>query len=273
MPTPGPDFTAIKQRQQQIWSEGDFSLVAVPLVVVSEHLCEAIDLRAGQRVLDIACGSGNTAIAAARRNTTVVGIDYVPALLDRARERALSEGVAIEVQEGDAEALAFPEAACDVVLSTFGVMFAPDQARAAAELLRVCRPGGRIGLANWTPEGKIGEMFRLVAKVNPPPPGVQPPMLWGTEEHLRELLGDGIADLHTDRRTFFMRYRSPAHWLEFHRANFGPMHHAFGQLDTVGQQLLADEVTDWLTASNTATDGTLVLPCEYLEIVATRRQG
>ncbi len=273
MTTPGPDFTAIKQRQQQIWSEGDFSLVAVPLVVVSEHLCEAVDLRAGQRVLDIACGSGNTAIAAARRNTNVVGIDYVPFLLERARERAQAERVAIDVQDGDAEALDFPDASFEVVLSTFGVMFAPDHGKAAAELLRVCRPGGRIGLANWTPEGKIGEMFRLVAKVNPPPPGVQPPMLWGTEAHLRELMGDGIEDLRTERRMFFMRYRSPEHWLEFHRAHFGPMHHAFGQLDAAGQQHLADEVIDWITASNTATDGTLVLPCEYLEIVATRGQG
>lgn len=268
----GPDFTAVKQRQQQVWSKGDFSLVAIPLVVISENLCEAADLRAGQRVLDVACGSGNTAIAAARRNTTVTGIDYVPALLDRARERAQAERVDIDFQEGDAETLAFPDNAFDVVLSTFGVMFAPDHAKAAAELVRVCRPGGTIGLANWTPEGKVGEMFRLVAKTNPPPPGLQPPIRWGTEAYLRELLGDGIVDLRTNRHTYVMRYRSSQHWLDFHRSHFGPIHHAFDQLDTGGQQRLAEEILDWLDASNTATDGTLVLPCEYLEVIATRRQ-
>lgn len=265
-----PDFEAVKQRQQQLWSEGDYCLVAIPLVVVSETLCEAVDLRAGQRVLDVACGSGNTTIAAARRNTTSVGIDYVPYLLERAHERAQAERLNVVFQEGDAEALPFADASFDVVLSTFGNMFAPDHRRSAAELLRVCRPGGRIALANWTPDGKIGEMFRLAASVNPPPSGVQPPILWGTEPHLRELLGDGISDLRLGRRTFFMRYRSPEHWLDFFRSNFGPIHHAFGQLDMDGQQRFAAEVIDWLKASNTATDGTLVLECEYLEVVATR---
>lgn len=266
-----PDFTTIKQRQQRVWSEGDFSLVAIPLVVVSENLCEAVDLRAGQRVLDVACGSGNTAIAAARRNTTVTGIDYVPALLDHARERAAAERVCIEFQEGDAEALKFPNGAFDVVLSTFGSMFAPDHRGAANEMLRVCRPGGSIGLANWTPEGKIGEMFRLVAGVSPPPPGVQPPMLWGTEEHVRKLLGDGISNFHMERRIFFMLHTSPEQWLDFFRTYFGPVNQAFGQLDPAGQQRFAAELLEWLAASNIATDGTLVIPCEYLEVVAVGR--
>ena len=195
----------------------------------------------------------------------------MPALLDRARERAKAERATIDFQDGDAEALAFPDGDFDAVLSTFGVMFAPDHGRAASELLRVCRPGGTIGLANWTPEGKIGELFRHVSKVFPPPKGVQSPMIWGTEEHLRELFGDGISELRIERRTFFMRYTSPEHWLDFHRTNFGPVHHAFGQLDPDGQQRFAAELLEWLWASNIATDGTLVLPCEYLEVVALRQ--
>jgi ubiquinone/menaquinone biosynthesis C-methylase UbiE len=271
MTTTHTDLAAVKQRQQQVWSAGDFSLVAIPLVVVSEHLCETVDLRAGQRVLDVACGSGNTAIAAARRNTSVDGIDYVPALLERARERAQAERIEIEFREGDAEALPFPDGAFDVVLSTFGNMFAPDHRRSAAELLRVCRPGGRIGLACWTPDGKIGEMFRLVTQVNPPPAGLQPPMLWGTEAHLRDLFGEAISDLQVTPRTFFMRYQSPEHWLEFHQTHFGPLHSAFGQLAPDDQQRFAKEMLQWLNASNIATDDTLVIPCDYLEIVATRR--
>lgn len=266
-----PDFAAIKQRQQQVWSEGDFSMVAVPLVVVSEQLCESVDLRAGQDVLDIACGSGNTAIAAARRNTTAVGIDYVPALLERGNERARAERLNVDFREGDAEALPFPDASFDTVLSTFGNMFAPDHRASANEILRVCRPGGRLGLANWTPEGKIGEMFRLASKVTPPPEGVQPPMLWGTEAHIHDLLGHAVSDLRMERRLFSMRYRSPDHWIDFHRAHFGPIHHAFERLDPDDQQVFSDELLAWLRDSNSASDGTLIVVCEYLEIVATRR--
>jgi SAM-dependent methyltransferase len=271
MTTTHTDLAAVKQRQQQVWSAGDFSLVAIPLVIVSEHLCETVDLRAGERVLDVACGSGNTAIAAARRNTNVTGIDYVPALLERARERAQAERIDVEFQEGDAEALPFPDDAFDVVLSTFGNMFAPDHRKSASELLRVCRPGGRIGLANWTPDGKIGEMFRLATQVTPPPEGVQPPMLWGTEKHLRDLFGEEISDLQVERRTWFTRYLSPERWLDFHRAHFGLIRTAFEQLAPDDQQRFAKEMLQWLNASNIATDGTFVLPCDYLEIVATRR--
>jgi SAM-dependent methyltransferase len=267
-----PDLSTIKQNQQKAWSAGDFSLVATPLVIVSETLCEAVDLRAGQRVLDIATGSGNTAIAAARRNTTVVGIDFVSALLDRARERAHAERLEITFQSGDAESLDFSDSAFDVVLSTFGVMFAPNHHRAAREMLRVTRPGGKIGLTCWTPEGRVGELFRLVSEFAPQPPGLQPPTLWGTEAHLRELLGVGVSDLRIERRHFVMRYRSPREWLGFFRTNFGPLHHAFGTLDTVGKQLLADKLTDWVTAANVSGDGTLIVPNEYLEIVATRRR-
>ncbi len=266
-----PDFGAIKQRQQQTWASGDFAVVATPMVIVGELLCEAVDLRAGSRVLDVACGSGPAALAAARRFCDVAGVDYVPALLERGRQRAAGEGVHVDFHEGDAERLPFPDASFDVVLSTFGVMFAPDQARATEELLRVCRPGGTIGLANWTPEGAIGELFAITSRQVPSPPGLMPPSRWGTEDGLHALLGDGISDLHVERRHFVFRYRSPHHWLEVFRQYFGPVMRAFAALDAQGQEAYAAELLDMLRRHNRADDGTLVLPAEYLEVVATRR--
>ena len=195
-----PELAAIKQRQQQAWAAGDFAVVGTGQQIVGEALCEAVDLRAGSRVLDVACGAGNTALAAARRFAEVVGVDYVPALLARGRERAAAERLPVAFQEGDAEALPFPDASFDVVLSTFGVMFAPDQAQAAAELLRVCRPGGTIGLANWTPEGFTGQSSAIRNRYAPPPPGLAPPGRWGTEDGVRALLGEGVADVRAERR-------------------------------------------------------------------------
>jgi ubiquinone/menaquinone biosynthesis C-methylase UbiE len=270
MSTATPDLAAVKGRQQQMWSAGDFSKVATPIVIVGERLCEAVDLSAGQRVLDVACGSGNTAIAAARRNCDVTGVDYVPALLARARERAAVEGLEIEFQEGDAEQLPVPDASFDVVLSTFGVMFAPDQQQAAAELLRVCKPGGRIGLANWTPEGRVGDMFRLTAKYVPPPPGLAPPVRWGTEQGLRDLFGTGISDLRITPQTFVMRSASADEWITFFRTYFGPIVTAFAALDEAGQQAFTSETRALLERHNHATDGTLKLASEYVEVVATR---
>src|SRR5881396_1462296 len=200
--TPKPDLRAVKQRQQQTWASGDFAVVAARIVLVAEQLCDTADLHAGWRVLDVATGSGNAAIAAARLACTAVGVDYVPALLERGRERAAAEGLEVELVEGDAEALPFADASFDAVTSVFGSMFAPDHARTAAELLRVCRPGGTIALASWTPEGFIGELFRTVGAHVPPPAGVASPLLWGTEAHLRELLGAGIASLEVAERTF-----------------------------------------------------------------------
>lgn len=271
MATPAPDFAAIKQRQQQTWASGDFSKVATPLVIVGEMLCEAVDLRAGNEVLDVACGSGTAALAAARRFCVVTGVDYVPALLERGRERAAAERMEIEFVEGDAEALPFDDASFDVVLSTFGVMFAPDHAKAAAELLRVCRPGGKIGLANWTPEGQVGEMFRLTSSYMPPPPGLIPPTRWGTEEGLRTLFGDGIGDLSIERRHFNFRSLSPEHWLAFFREFFGPVKRTFEALDEAGQEGYATDLVDMIRRSNRADDGTVVVASEYLEAVAVRR--
>jgi len=271
MSQPGPDFAAIKQRQQQTWAAGDFARVATSLVIVGETLCEAVDLRAGSRVLDVACGSGTAALAAARRFCDVTGVDYVPALLERGRERAAAERLEVEFVEGDAEALPFGDASFDVVLSTFGVMFAPDQARAAAELLRVCRPGGTIGLANWTPEGRSGQVFRIAARYVPPPPGLAPPTRWGTDEGLRTLIGDGIRDLSIERRNFVSRYRSPEHWLAFFREYFGPTKRAFEAIDAAARESLAADLLDLMRQANQADDGTLVASSEYLEVVATRR--
>lgn len=271
MSTSPPDFASIKQHQQRMWATGDYAAVATPLVVVSENLCEAADLRAGSRVLDIACGSGNTAIAAARRNCIVTGVDYVPELLERGRERATAERLHVDFETGDAEHLPFPNGSFDVVLSTFGTMFAPNQARAAGEMARVCRPGGKIGMANWTPESWIGTMFRIVSSYVPPPPHLQPPTRWGTATGLRELFGDGLADLAIEHRTFTFRYTSRDHWLDFFRTNFGPLITAYATLDPMAAQLLTDEIRDAAAAANRAKDGTFVVDSGYLEVVATRR--
>lgn len=265
------DFTAIKQRQQHIWAAGDFSRVATIQILVSELLCEAVDVRAGQTVLDVATGSGNTALAAARRWCEVAGIDYVPALLEHARQRAAVERLPITFREGDAENLPFPDASFDVVLSTFGAMFAPDQERTARELLRVCRPGGKIGMTNWTPDGFTGGIFRATSRYIPPPPGLKPPVLWGTEERLRELFGDGIAALRVTRRSCVVRYLSVQHWLEFFRTYFGPTLKAFEALDATGQENLTRDLLDVACHFNRSGDDTMVMPSDYLEVVATRR--
>ena len=266
---PTPDYAAVKGRQQKTWASGDFHAIASLIVPVSERLCDAADLRAGERVLDVATGSGNTAIAAARRLCHVTGIDYVPSLLERARTRAAAEGLPITFEEGDAEALPVPDASYDVVLSTFGSMFAPNQEQAARELLRVCRPGGRIGLANWTPEGWIGEMFRVTSRHVPPPAGLRPPTRWGTEEGLRELFGDGVASLSATRQSFVWRFESAEQYLDLFRSYYGPTLKAFESLDPAGQQALARDLIEAVGRYNRSDGGTLLVPAEYLEVVAT----
>jgi SAM-dependent methyltransferase len=265
------DFGPVKARQQKSWSAGDYAVIGATLVVMSEELCEAVDLHAGQAVLDVATGSGNTALAAARRFCEVTGIDYVPALLEDGRRRAAAERLPVTFQEGDAEHLPFADAAFDVVLSTAGVMFTPNQEQAASELLRVCRSGGKIGLANWTPTGFAGDLFRTIGKYVPPAPGLKPGTLWGTEERLRELFGEGIVSLQATRRDFNYRYRSVAHWMEVLGTYFGPIVTALQSLDVAGQQGLAQEIIGLLERYNRATDGTLVAPVEYLEAVAIKR--
>ncbi len=266
-----PGLAAIKARQQQTWATGDFAVVGSLILIVSEHLCEAVDLRAGWDVLDVATGSGNTALSAARRFCEVTGVDFVPALLERGRERAAAERLPVTFLDGDAEALPFPDATFDAVLSTFGVMFAPDQARAAAELLRVCRPGGKIGLANWTPDSLVGQHLPTLGRHVPSPPGLQPPTRWGTEAGLRDLFGDQISALQVERRTLLQRFRSPQHWLEIFRTYFGPVAVAFKAVGPQGEDALVRDLLALNERFNRSGDATLVLANDYLEVVAIRR--
>ena len=263
------DLAGIKERQRRAWASGDYAMFGAALLIMSELLCEAVDLRSGQRVLDVATGSGNTALAAARRFGEATGIDYVPALLERAQERAAAERLKVDFREGDAESIPFPDASFDVVLSTVGVMFAPDQERAAGELLRVCRPGGTVGLANWTPDGFAGELGSLFGSYLPFSPGLKPPVLWGTEERLRELLG-GDADLQITRRTFVFRYRSVRHYLEVLQTQLGPTRETLLALDPAKRENLVGDVVDLIGRFNRSGDETMVVPSDYLEVVVTR---
>ncbi|MGH3091883.1 MAG: class I SAM-dependent methyltransferase [Gaiellaceae bacterium] len=259
----------VKTRQQAVWTSGDYAAVAARIVIIAEELCEAADLRAGARVLDVAAGSGNATLAAARRGCEVVGIDYVPELLERGRLRADAEGLEVEFVAGDAEALQFEDASFDAVMSVLGVMFAPNQEQAAAELLRVCRPGGRIALASWTPDSFIAEMFRTVSAHAPQPPGLKPPALWGTEERLEELLGPGLQTLETRKRQFVFRYRSPDEFARFFARNYGPVTTVAARMDDGGETLVA-EIAD-IAARHNHEEGSLAVPSDYLEALAVRK--
>ncbi len=266
-----PDFAAIKNRQQATWASGDFAIIGTTLQIVGESLAEAADVRAGERVLDVAAGNGNATLAAAHRFADVTSTDYVPALLDKGRERARAEGLAVKFQVADAEQLPFEDGSFDVVLSTFGAMFTPEHDRAAREMLRVLRNGGRIGMANWTPEGFIGRLFEVVGAHVPPVAGLKSPALWGTEPHLVELFGSRAAQIHCERRHFNFRYRSAAHWLQVFRDYYGPTHKAFAALEEGAGQDLARDITALLEEMNIAGKASLVVPAEYLEIVITKR--
>jgi SAM-dependent methyltransferase len=264
------DLDAIKARQQTVWSSGDYAAVGCTLQIVGETLCEAVDLRSNQRVLDVAAGNGNATLAAARRFAEVVSTDYVGSLLEHGRRRAEADGLSVTFQEADVERLPFPDESFDVVLSTFGVMFTPNQEQAARELTRVCRRGGRIGLANWTPEGFIGRLFKVVGKYVPPAPGIKSPLLWGTKAHLQALFGSGAA-VTARSANFVFRYRSAEHWLRFFRDHYGPVLKAFQALEPDARARLEADIHALLGELNTARDGTLVIPGEYLEVVITRR--
>ncbi|NUO50107.1 MAG: methyltransferase domain-containing protein [Polyangiaceae bacterium] len=265
------DLVAIKARQKTTWASGDFAIIGTTLQIVGESLCEAIDLRSGERVLDVACGNGNATLAAARRWAHVTGTDYVPELLVKARKRAEAECLEVDLVEGDAEALPFADASFDVVLSTFGVMFAPNQVAAATELVRVCRPRGRIGLANWTPAGFIGELFGVVGRHVPPPKGVLPPSLWGKREHLAALFGDEIAKLEVTPKDFCFRYESAQHFIDIFRKFYGPTHKAFAALDADRAAELAADIEALIHRYDRGNGRGIVVPAEYLEVVATMR--
>jgi ubiquinone/menaquinone biosynthesis C-methylase UbiE len=264
------DLKALKVRQQAAWSSGDYAVVGTTLQIVGEELCEALDLRAGQKVLDIAAGNGNVSLAAARRWCDVVATDYVPSLLERARERAAAERLDLEFREADAEALPFPDGSFDVVVSTFGVMFTPDQDRAAVEMVRVCKRGGKIGLANWTPEGFIGQLFKTIGKHVPPPPGAKSPALWGTRGRITELFEPHATSVKSSQRNFVFRYRSPRHWLEVFKTYYGPVLKTFAALEPAAQASLRSDLIALIERFNRSGDGTMVVPSEYLEIVITR---
>jgi SAM-dependent methyltransferase len=269
--TPTPDLPAIKERQRATWASGDFSVVGVTLQIVGETLAEAVDVCAGERVLDVAAGNGNATLAAARRFAQVTSTDYVPALLAKGRERAQADGLPVLFRTADVEDLPFDDGSFDVVLSTFGAMFAPDHERSAAEMLRVLRPGGRIGMANWTPEGFIGRLFKVVGSHVPPPAGLRSPALWGTEPHIVDLFGGASAALRCARRRFNFRYRSAAHFLHVFREFYGPTHKAFAALDVTRARALERDITALLDELNTGGAASLVVPSEYLEIVITKR--
>ncbi len=266
-----PDLAAITAAQQRTWADGDFSMVAGTIVNVAERLADALEILPDERVLDVACGSGNGAIAAARRSWGgAVGSDFVPALLERGRERAAAEHLEVEFVEADAQDLPFADASFDVAMSIFGAMFAPDQERTAAELLRVVRPGGRIGMANWTPDGGLAQLFMTIAKhTGGPPPGTMPPVLWGTEERLRELFGDGISDLRIERQVSRQGFRSADHYLDFFRTYFGPLRAAFDKVGPEGAPALEADLRDYLDEVN-SSERAMVLEPEYVQVVAIR---
>jgi len=270
-PAPAADLAAVKTRQQSAWSTGDYAVVGTTLQIVGESLCEALDLRSGSRVLDVAAGNGNATLAAARRWCEVTSTDYVASLLEAGRVRAQAEGQTIRFQEADAENLPFADGSFDVVLSTFGVMFTPDQEKAASELVRVCKPGGSIGLANWTPESFIGQLFKTIGKYVPPAPGVKSPALWGTKARLEELFGKSAKEIRAASHQFTFRYRSPAHWIEVFRTYYGPMNKTFGALDAAKQAAFTQDVLALMARDNRSGDGSLVLPSEYLEAVIERK--
>lgn len=266
-----PDFEALKSKQHAAWSSGDYARIGVTLQIVGEELAEAMDLRAGQKVLDIAAGNGNVTLAAARRWCHVTSTDYVESLLDHGRQRAEAEGLRIDFRIADAEHLPFEDGSFDAVVSTFGAMFSPDQHSTASEMLRVCKPGGRIGLANWTPDGFIGQMFRAIGKYLPPPTGVKSPALWGTRVWVDQTFGVAASVIAAKPRIFNFRYHSPHHFLDIFREYYGPLLKAFEALDASGQKALARDILTLIGNMNLASDGTMVVPGEYLEVVVTRR--
>jgi len=265
------DLAAVKARQQSAWSAGNYAVVGTTLQIVGENLCEALDLRAGSRVLDVAAGNGNATLAAARRWCDVTSTDYVGSLLEAGRARAMAEGLAVQFEEADAEALPYADASFDIVMSTFGVMFTPNQAQAASELMRVCKPGGRIGLANWTPDSFIGQVFKTIGKYIPPAAGVRSPALWGTQARLNELFGDNARSIVAKSRDFTFRYRSPAHFVEIFRTYYGPMNKAFAALEGEKQAAFLGDLMALIDGGNRSGDATLVLPSEYLEVVVERK--
>jgi ubiquinone/menaquinone biosynthesis C-methylase UbiE len=264
------DLDALKARQRTAWSTGDYAVVGTTLQIVGEALCEAIDLRAGVRVLDVAAGNGNMSLAAARRWCDVVATDYVPELLERARQRAEAEHLTLEFREADAEALPFPDESFDAVVSTFGVMFTPNHERAASELIRTCKLGGKIGLANWTPQSFIGQLFKTIGAHVPPAANVKSPALWGTREHIKDLFEAHSSSIIAEDRKFAFRYRSPQHWIDVFRTYYGPLNKTFAALTPPAQAAFTQDLLELIARFNRSGDDTVIIPSDYLELVITR---
>ncbi|MGH9022284.1 MAG: class I SAM-dependent methyltransferase [Acidimicrobiia bacterium] len=264
-----PDFAAANSRQKLVWSSGDYSAIANLIIPMAETLCESVDLRAGERVLDVATGTGNAAICAARRFCDVTGLDYLPSMLEHARRRADAEGVVLDLVEGDAEDLPFPDGSFDVVLSTVGVMFAPNQVQVASEMLRVCRSGGRIGLANWTPDGYVGQLFKVIGRHLPPPPGLRPPTDWGDENRLGELFGSQ-AKIETRAQSARMPFHSPGHWFDLFSTTYGPTLKAVEAVGAEGRDALRSDLLEAVMALNVSGDDTLVINGAYLEAIVRK---
>ena len=268
--TTTPDYSAITERQQSVWSKGDFGRFGAILVLHGELLAESVDIHPGEKVLDVGGGTGGASLAAARRFADVLCTDFVPDLIEQAKQRAEAEGLPLKTQVADAQNLPFEDGSFDVVISTFGAMFAPDQQRVADELVRVCRPGGRIGMANWAPGSMMHEVFAATGKHVPPPPGVQPVFNWGNEDKVRELFGDRVTSLEFIRRDMVWRFHSPEHMLEFFRDWYGPTQAAFDALDDDGKQALGEDLVAVYSKHNRADDGTLVAPSAYVEVIARK---
>jgi ubiquinone/menaquinone biosynthesis C-methylase UbiE len=266
-----PGLSPLKSRQQATWAAGDFAVIGTTLQIVGEELCEALDLRAGQRVLDVAAGNGTTALAAARRWCNVTATDYVPALLDRAAERSVAERLPMEFEIADAEALPYPDGSFDAVTSSFGAMFTPDHEKPAKEMLRVCRSEGKVGLANWTPDGFIGQLFKTIGKFIPPPADMKSPALWGTKAHLSALFGREASLIAAVPKPFVFRYRSDDHWIDVFKTYYGPVLKAFEALDNDARAALTADIKALIARFNIADDGTMVVPGEYLEAVIVKR--
>jgi SAM-dependent methyltransferase len=270
-PTQTIDLATVKRGQQAMWASGDYGTIAAQIHLVAERLVDSVDPPAGSAVLDVAGGTGNAAIAAARSNCRVTCTDYVPALLERARERARAERLEIAFEPADAEALPYADAAYDVVLSVFGVMFAPDQPSAAREIARVCRPGGLIGLAAWTPDGFLGDWFRATAAHAAPPAGLASPLRWGTEDGIAELLGDAVGSIQTRRRVFTWRFADAAALVRTFRTTYGPTVKAFATVGEDGADALERDLVEVVQRAAHPRGQAIAIPAEYLEVVAVRR--
>lgn len=266
-----PNYEAIKGKQKAAWASGDYALIGITLQIVGENLADSLDIYADQDVLDVAAGNGNFSLAAARRWANVTSTDYVETLLERGRQRANVDGFDLDFKVADAEELPFTDASFDVVASTFGVMFTPDQKKSASEMLRVCKSGGKIGMANWTPDSFVGSIFKVIGRYLPPPAGLKSPALWGTTNYLEELFGEDAREIDIVRKNFNFRYRSPEHWLDIFRTYYGPVHKAFAVIDEIQQAALTQDLIDLVAQFNVAQNGSMAVPGEYLEVVVTRQ--